>query len=76
MCENYTTTWVDFENEYRDKESSIIVEMKTTKISTSREVDLQDVLFKIWNKRDYVTFKDIELLNDVLNNIGSAKFKL
>lgn len=76
MCENYTTTWVDFENEYRDKESSIIVEMKTTKISTSREVDLQDVLFKIWSKRDYVTFKDIELLNDVLNNIGSAKFEL
>lgn len=76
MCENYTTTWVDFENEYRDKESSIIVEMKTTKISTSREVDLQDVLFKIWSKRDYVTFKDIELLNEVLNSIGSAKSKL
>lgn len=75
MSNNYTTTWVDFENEYRDRDSSLIVELKTNKFSTSREIELQDILYKIWTKRDNVDFKDIENLRNFLNEIGKSKFE-
>lgn len=76
MSNNYTTTWVDFENEYRDRDSSLIVELKTNKFSTSREIELQDILYKIWTKKDNVDFKDIENLRKFLNEIGKSKFEI
>lgn len=76
MSNNYTTTWVDFENEYRDRDSSLIVELKTNKFSTSREIKLQDILYKIWTKKDNVDFKDIENLRKFLNEIGKSKFEI